>query len=212
MANSENAFSVFSVQRRSDVNSIEGFDTGYYSGNAGFAAIGQYYLEIIGSNTSQGTVDAVKTVVANFYTMWGFGGQSSELSFVKLFPAENLLVDTIALTKNDAFGFALFKDTYIGQYDVDGETVTAFVIVCDDVDKASQLSDSYRDFLLENGLTKADTNMLGGVYEYSGMVEIVFSEGRFVGGIHESFNRPVAEQIAAKMIENFERNLVDGDQ
>ena len=60
MTNGQNAFSVFSVQRRSEAVSIDGFDTGYYTGNAAFAAIGKYYIEIIGSNLLQETIEAAK--------------------------------------------------------------------------------------------------------------------------------------------------------
>ena len=131
---------------------------------------------------------------------------------MSLFPAENLLADTISLTKSDAFGFELFKDTYIGHCKIEGETITAFVIVCADAAKALELVGAYRDFLTTNGFQQAETagEISEGLYEYSGIYEIVFSKGKFIGGIHEAFDRTAAEQLMLKIMENFERNLVDG--
>ena len=204
MANGENAFSVFSVQRRSNAVSIEELDAGYRAENAAFAAIGRYYLEIIGSNVSQPTVDAVKASALNF-TAAG-EAQSGEPSFLRLFPAENLLAETVTLAKRDAFGFERFRDTYIGRYDIDGESITAFVIVCADAAAAAELSGAYRSFLLANGFRQADAagTVAEGVYEYSGIYEVIFSEGKFVGGIHEAFDRTAAEELAVKMTGIFE--------
>ncbi len=194
----KNAFSVYSVQIRAEAEFLPDLTLTYKTTNAVYFVHGRYYAEMLGFVDSPALVNAMVEFARNIQTNLPAGGatQITELGF---FPQENLLGGSAKLYLTSAFGFEGLTDTFIARYEIDGETVAAFLSKRSDAAEAQKIADSYFKFLLENGGTvkqAGSTAVEGKVADFYGTTEIVFAKGVFVGGIHEAENQSAGEKLA----------------
>jgi hypothetical protein len=83
---------------------------------------------------------------------------------------------------------------------VNGAEVMAFLTVRPTAEEATALSAAYQQFLLTNGgrnLPGAGKVPAASLAEMLGSVELVFSRGKVVGGVHAAPSAEAAEQMAA---------------
>ena len=76
----------------------------------------------------------------------------------------------------------------------------AFLTLQHSADEATALSAAYQQFLVANGGRElASSGKVSGakLVEMMGTVELVFSHGKVVGGVHAANNREDAEQAGA---------------
>jgi hypothetical protein len=119
-----------------------------------------------------------------------------------MLPTENLVPGSYALQSADAFGFDQFKNVFTARYHVQDAEAMAFVTACSSVAAADALRDGYRSFLLANGGKESKSGAGGDAdkpIEIMGGVEIVFSRGNAVAGIHAAPSVAAAEQLAARL-------------
>ncbi len=93
-------------------------------------------------------------------------------------------------------------DTFVARYKIDGETITVFVSKRPDVRDAEKLMAGYYDFLIENGAK--DKDITSGfdnckIVDFYGFTEIVFSNSRFVAGVHEAEEQGAAVKAAVML-------------
>ena len=198
MGNIRNGFSVYSVQRRAEVEAFPSMQFAYKSGNALYFVHGQYYIEIVGSSESdelsRAIAEAAQKAKANLAI-----DPNVEITELAFFPQEDLVPDSFKLYTVNAFGFEKLTDIFTARYRIENETVTAFIGKRADAGEAEATAESYRKFLTENGaITKNTDNkeFVGKVMDSYGTTEIVFTVGPFVAGIHETDNQQAAEKMA----------------
>jgi len=209
MANTRNAFSVYSVQRRADADILSLFHPsfGYRTDNALYFIHGKYYIESVGSSESAQLFKAI-TEVARKITRELAVDKVTEIAELSLFPGENAVVGSAKLYLADAFGFDGLTDTFVRQYKLGDETITAFLSKRPDATDAEVVAASYLNFLIENGAkTKkaANKSLEGKVLDFYNTTEIVLSTGPFVVGIHEAENQHSAEELAIKLIDKLNK-------
>jgi hypothetical protein len=198
MGTVKNAFSVYSVQIRAEAEFLPDLTLTYKTTNAVYFVHGRYYAEMLGFVDSPQLVNAMVEFARNIQTILPAGGaaQIAELGF---FPQENLIGGSAKLYLTSAFGFEGLTDTFIARYEIDGETVAAFLSKRSDAAEAQKITDSYFKFLIDNGATAkqaASTAIEGKVVDFYGTTEIVFAKGPFVAGIHEAQSQSAAEKLA----------------
>jgi hypothetical protein len=192
------AFSVFTVQRRAEGQPLDLADFAYRTRNALYFVCGSNYVEAVASATSESLMRAMTSMARRFVQASGAGHAS--LPQLALLPGEDLVPGSYTLQSADVFGFDQFKDVYTAEYAVAGQNVLAFVTRCPNPAAASTLRDAYRKFLLENGgKTLAATNEAEAPIEILGAIELVFSQGNFVAGIHAAPSLAPAEKVAARL-------------
>jgi len=204
MANLRNAFSVYSRQKRADVEVLPDAQFAYRTGNGLYFVHGRYYVELVGSSESAELLGAMSQTAEQIRTKLAVGKdeQITELTF---FPQEGLVAGSNRLYLASAFGFKDLTDIFTAGYKLRGETITAFIGRRLDANDAQKLAESYYRFLIENGgAAKPTTNVSlknwqGRVVDFYGTTEIVFTVGPFVAGIHEADNRQAAEELAAAL-------------
>jgi len=201
MGNIKNAFSVYSLQRRPDAETLPAFDFAYRTANALYLVRGRYYAEIIGFSESTGLSKVMLEIAQNIQQnlIIDKNAQIPELAF---FPQENLIAGSIKFYLASAFGFDGLTNTFTAAYKIDGQTVTAFFSKCPGKQDAETIAENYYNFLIANGgvaKTAADKSFTGRVIELYGATEIIFTTGSFVGGIHEAESRQTAEKLAAML-------------
>ena len=206
MAALRNAFSVYSTQRRADVEDLATTKFAYKTPNALYFVHGKYYVELLGSTEAPTLLDAMTELAGNVTTGIKLTeeGQIPELN---LFPQENIVPGSIKLSLKDTFGFEDLTDTFICRYKLNDQSVTAFISKRPDRNDAQKIAKSYSDFLIENDAApKPTTNETlketgATVLDFYDTTEIVFTIGPFLGGIHEAEDQGSAERQAAKLID-----------
>ncbi|MHC4239717.1 MAG: DUF6599 family protein [Planctomycetota bacterium] len=197
MTNTRNAFSVYSMQRRTDAQIIPLFEpaSGYGTGNALYFVHGPYYVEVIGSAESDELSGAMAEICRRIRTKLVFK-DDTEILELNLFPSRNLVPGSVKLYLTDAFGFERLTDTFAAKYRFGDETITAFLSKRPSADEAVEVLEKYTKFLLDNGGTLIPTaNPQVRFVDFYGTLEIVFVTGPFLFGIHEAENRELAEEV-----------------
>lgn len=201
MGNSDNAFSVFSSQRRKDAEPLDIAEFSYRTKNAVFLAHGNYYLEIISSAASEDNFDFMNSVLKNFILGYPVKPVSS-LRESDLFPESGQIQNSLALLSADVFGYQELNRVFTVLYRIGGTELRAFLSRRETSEEAERLASGFHAFLLEFGaedrpLTKEIGNAK--LAEIMESYEIVFSLGPFLAGIHEAENKDAAEKLADRL-------------
>jgi hypothetical protein len=210
MAESKNAFSVYSVQKRADAKTHSLFDSsrGYRTGNALYFIHGRYYIELIGSCESDELSKAITATAQNIKTELAVD-KAEKIPELSLFPQENLVPGSTKLYLKNAFGFEGLSETFTAQYKINDFAIIAFISKRASITEAKRLAGDYRKFLIDNGAILKETteqSFEGKTFDFYGTTEIVISASLFVGGVHEAENQQSAEKVAKLLIEGLERS------
>lgn len=203
MANTRNAFSVYSLQRRADADTISFFEPsfGYKTSNALYFCQGKYYVELVGSAESKQLFDAIIKTAQNIKTNLAVRNDVG-IPELNLFPTEGIIPGSIKLHLKNAFGFEKLTDTFTARYKVNDVTITAFLSKRSSSESADAIAESYHRFLIENGAkakNAANKTFEGKTLDFYATTEIIFTRGPFVAGVHEAENQQAAEKVAAKL-------------
>ena len=203
MGNIRNAFSVYSVQRRADVEMLAFASPRphYKTSNGLYFVHGKCYVELVASTESTELDRAMVKIAMKFAS--NMAVDDTKIAEFALFPKENFVQGSFKLYLTDALGFEGLTDTFTAKYEVDSEIISVFLSKRTSTENAASVAKSYRNFLLESGgkLKKATNKTLEGqVLDFYGMTEIVSSIGPFVVGIHEAENQQAAEKLAEMLV------------
>lgn len=184
MGTAKNAFSVYSVQKRSDAETLPEMRFAYKTANTLYLAAGRYYVEMVGSAASDILAAAMLELAEKINENPAVG--DTAVPELELFGKEGLTADSIKLHPAGVFGFDGLSDTFTAQYRLDTETVTAFFSKRASSREALQLARQYYQFLLDNGgrdilAEEPDIKMV----DFYGTIEIIRHKGAFVFGVHE---------------------------
>jgi len=217
MAAPKNAFSVYSVQKRTDVEALPAMQFGYRTGNALYFVHDKYYVELVGSSESADLLKAMsdladKLTPAPVFRQENAGvGKVTEIPELTLFPQENLVPGSAKLYLSDVFGFDGLSDTFVCQYRAGDESITAFLSKRPSPQDARTVTESYYNFLVDNGgkdKLASDKNLQTikcKVLDFYDTTEIIFAIGPYVAGIHEAKNQQSAEKLAAELFDKLNK-------
>ena len=123
MGTARNAFSVFSMQRRGDLEAGGPTPFAYATPNGRFLAHGRYYLELVGAEPADSLMTAADAMAAAFVDR--IGADAANLTEMALFPEEGRVSGSRSLVASDAFGIAGFNQVFTAQYRHNGAGITA---------------------------------------------------------------------------------------
>jgi len=197
MGSLENAFSVFSQQRREDAVPTEFGRFSYRTENALFFLHGPFYVEIIGSGGTAPLLGQMRIFSQNFIQSTPVN--AGKLEELELFPGENMDPSSLALIAAGGFGYDRFNQIYTAGYTEGDTPMTAFLSRRSSQTEAQQLVQGYHDFLITYG-GKVVTTTLPlkdvQVVDILGNYELFFARGNYLAGVHEAADREQAEQLA----------------
>jgi len=202
MGTPKNALAVFGVQKRPEGTNVSVADFAYKTPDAVFLAKGKYYVEITGSAVSEPLAGAMETLGTAFVK--SVGSTAGEIEELAAFPKENLVPQSFKLYISGAYGYDSFKDLYAAKYDINGSQTTAFLCKLPDSAAAEKFAAEYRKFLTDNGgtaKTAVNETLKGDVFDMAGEIEVVFTKGVYVGGVHGAEKQETAETVALKVLE-----------
>lgn len=125
MGTARNAFSVFSMQRRGDLEAGGPTPFAYATPNGWFLAHGRYYLELVGAEASDSLMTAAEAMAAAFIDR--IGADAANLTEMALFPEDGRVSGSRSLVASDAFGITGFNQVLTAQYQHDGVGIIAYV-------------------------------------------------------------------------------------
>ncbi|MFZ2448656.1 MAG: DUF6599 family protein [Syntrophobacteraceae bacterium] len=198
MGEARNAFSVYSLQKRTDARKIDLGAFAYGTENAIFFVSGSKYVEIVSAEA--GPADDMIALAKNI--VQAQPAQAAEGLELSSFPAEALDQASISLHMSDVFGCAALNNVYTAKYRAGGERVTAFLSRRENAEESAALAAEYGRFLLENGgseLGEVPGAPGSKLFQVFDTYEAVLHRGAFFAGTHEVESRDAAEQIAARI-------------
>jgi len=212
MGSPKNAYSILSVQRSAETYPLSIVDPyyGYKTGNALYLIHGKYYIELVGSAESNEFSEAMTETARNIQANLVID-KAVEIPQLNLFPQDNILEGSTKLYLTNAFGFDGLQDVFVCRYKVRDQSITAFLSECDSIQKAQAKADSYYEFLVKNGAKNrtADNPLFKDkgirILDFYKTIEIIFTVGPIMGGIHEAEDQQAAEALAGIMMDKLSK-------
>jgi hypothetical protein len=200
MGKSQNAFSVFSVQRRDEAEPLDLTGHAYRTPNALFLVHGPYYLEIIASEASQKVLQPMQLLAEAF--VYNTRVETTTVSEKDLFPQAGLEAQNIAMIASNAFGFDGFDNVFTALYQTGDSETMAFVSRRSTDREAADLAVAYQQFLvafegriIETELPMKEAKMI----EILDTYEIIFPLGPFLAGVREATDKTQAAKLANRL-------------
>ena len=200
MGDNQNAFSVFSTQRRNDATALDLVQNAYRTSNAFFLTHGRYYLEIIASKASENLLESARVMAETFIS--NTPSETAAPNESTLFSKEGLLDGDISLIAANAFGYEGFDKIYTALYRLDGQTLMAYVSRRKTPEKAKEMVAAYTTFLLAFGGKSIETQLPqegARMIEILDTYEIVFSIGPYLAGVREAASVDQAKTLAERL-------------
>jgi hypothetical protein len=102
----------------------------------------------------------------------------------------------------DAFGYDRFDQIFTATYKLQGSELMAYYSRRKTPGEAEELASSYRDFLIEFGGKKIESDLgikTATVINILDTYEIVFSLGPYLAGVREAADQQPAQKLAIKL-------------
>jgi len=200
MGNIDNAFAVYSVQKREGSIPLELTKFIYKTENALFFVHGNYYIEITSSEVSDYLMDSMLSFSVDFIKNRNI--REKAIPETALFPSENLDSNSIILFPSNAFGFDQLNMVFAADYKMEKGRIKAFLSRRKNQKEAKELAGSYSDFLISLGgkpirsESKPDNIK---IIEIMDTYELIFSNGPFLAGIHSAEDLNGAKKIVSAL-------------
>ncbi|MGA2914580.1 MAG: DUF6599 family protein [Sedimentisphaerales bacterium] len=180
MASAENAFAVYSLQKRSESTPLDWAQFGYSTPDSVYAAFSKYYVEIILSSENNALLTSAQNAAKKLSSAVSAG--KTVMPVFDLFPAENLVTDSFKFINADAFGCSDLKNIFTAEYKINNNLITAYIRKTD----PGQLYEKYYHFLIDNGAEELSLNYklpAYRAYNLFGTNEIFFFTREYFAGV-----------------------------
>ena len=202
MGTTDNAFSVYSQQYRQEGRPLDWAQFAYSVPNALFFVHGHDYIEMRAANTSEDLI-AVMHKMARDYVEKN-ASKRTTVAGLSWFPAEGLDGKSVTMVSSNAFGFEGLNDVYTAEYTIKGKKVTAFISRRETPKAAAELASAFDAFYMEYGgreLAKGIPSANGTAIEIMDSIDIIFSRGVYLAGVHEAQDMDIASELAKRLYE-----------
>jgi hypothetical protein len=200
MQSTQNAFSVFSIQRRTDARPVDIGQFAYQTQNGLFFVHGPFYVEIIASHVAASVSRPMVRFAEAFIAKHPI--QSQAIAEKELFPEKGLVKNSISLLAADAFGYDRFDKVFTATYRLKDVELVAFVSRRTTPREAQALATGYLDFLTTFGGQSTDAGLeikTAKMISILDTYEIVFSYGNYLAGVREAAEKQPARELAMQL-------------
>ena len=200
MQTPQNAFSVFSAQRRDDAQTLDIAQYAYQTPNALFFIHGPFYVEVVASDISETIILPMIAFAEAFIANHPI--QTQTIGEKELFPKEGLIQTSISLVSADAFGYDRFDQIFTATYKLQDSELMAYYSRRKTPREAEELASSYRDFLAAFGGKTAESDLeikTAKMIHILDTYEIVFSHGPYLAGVREAADKQPAQELAMQL-------------
>jgi hypothetical protein len=166
-----------------------------------------YYLELIGTDTTPALQRAMDLLASRFVQLHG-GGEQSNAPGANLFPSDGARPASLQLITANAFGYAQLDQVYTCEFEQDGIPLTAFVSLRPDAEAAAALAVDYGQAMVAYGASMIDSPQPladSVALQLFDTYEIIFSRGRYLAGVHEADDLDAAARLARRLASHLEQ-------
>ena len=200
MGEAQNAYAVFSSQRRPGAGPLSLTANAYTTPNALFFTRGKFYVEMVADRAVNDLPGALETFTTALLAKLPAEGETP--SATGRLPQEGLERDSVRLNAADAFGLEGFNNVYTGEYTLKNGKATAFWAERQTPAEAEAEAKRFRDFLMANGYRKIQTP--GGSPEMTVLgldnsFELIMVQGRTLAGVHDATSAAAAVELAGRL-------------
>lgn len=202
MADGENAFAVYSLQKRSESTPLDWAQFGYSTSDSVYAAFGKYYIEIILSSQDNFLLASAQNAARQLSSAISAG--RTLIPVLGFFPAENLVNNSFKFIKADAFSCSDLQNIFTAKYKINGNDITAYLSKNSPADTYAK----YYRFLIDNGAKDLQHNIKlpdSKAVELFGTNEIFFVTGDYFAGVRGSAPIDDLQKLAEKLIQNLSK-------
>lgn len=202
MGEAQNAYAVFSSQRRPGAATLSLTANAYATPNALFFTQGKYYVELVADRALENLPEVLKPLTGALLAKLPAEGDTANLG--ALLPSEGLARDRVRLNAADAFGLEGFDNVYTGEYTTEGGVATAFLAQRPSPAEAAAMAQKFQDFLRANGYQevpapKAPAGMT--LLALDSSFDVILVKGRVVAGVHDAPSAAAALELAGRLRE-----------
>ncbi|MGD8963114.1 MAG: hypothetical protein PVF29_18090 [Desulfobacterales bacterium] len=212
MQTPQNAFSVFSAQRREDARTLDLGQYGYQTSNALFFVHGPYYVEVVASDRTEAILQPMRTFAETFIAAHSVRAQAIQEK--ALFPRDGLIEDSIALVSADAFGYERFDQIFTAAYQLEDTQLMAYFSRRKSPGEAQELAGGYADFLMAFGGSAEESDLAipsAKVIYILDTYEVVFSHGPYLVGVREATSQQPAQDLAQQLYDRIQEASRESD-
>ena len=207
MGRPENAFSVYSSQKRTATQEAGVGDYGYRAGNQLCLVHGRYYLELVAADDHEPTMQSAGELARAFVAGTAVTSHANVAKDEALFPTQGMVAGSAMLLSADVFGFDQLNNTYVARYREGKDDIMLFLSRRASPAEAAQLATALRGFFVTDcggKETPAPTAPRGAVIiDSGGSFDGVFVAGPLVAGVHQAVSRDVAERWMQRLNAGF---------
>ena len=200
----ENAFAVYSSQKREDAIPLDLGRYAYGTANAFFWIHGVYYLELIATDDSENARTRMEQIAESFNRTTT--ADVNTVTESELFPAQGLDQDSITLIPSDGFGLQNFDNVLVAEYNLEDERLSAYISNRGSSEAAKQMAENFRQFLVAFGGNELETKEYI-VIEILETYEVIFTFGPYMAGVHEAANQKQAVSLAQSIRNQLEETI-----
>lgn len=200
MGGHQNAFAVYSVQRRRDTQDIDLTPHAYLSANGLFLVHGPYYLEIIAAEATPRMQSQMKALASAFIAAHPV--EDENLPLLERFAPDNKIPHTTRLIADSAFGIQNLDWVYTAMYAAEDAQATVFISQRESPSQARTLADKSIAYWSEYG---GETIQAPEGFPEVRIVfildnyEIVAVQGRYLYGVHEATDLDFGLALISRM-------------
>ncbi len=149
MGGHQNAFAVFSLQRRQEIQDIDLTPHSYLSANGLFLVHGPFYMEIVAAEASSEIQSQMKALAQAFISSHPI--ETESLPVLELFPREDRLPHSRKLIADSAFGIQRLDWIYTAVYASGDAQATVFISKRQSAEEARELAEVSMAYWKEYG-------------------------------------------------------------
>lgn len=197
-----NAFGIFSASRTPGADSVDLGRGGYDAGGSLFFHHGRFYAQVIPGEGDQASLEAARAIARLVDATLPATEDSEAADPAAMLPADGLDPESVQYIKEDALGLDFLREAITANYEVAGESLTAFLIQEETADAAAAVLDQYVAYVTRYGSIVQDEALPNGrriVGDVSGFFDVVFRDGRWIGGVSGAMAREPAEVVVERM-------------
>ncbi len=206
MGKNQNAFAVYSQQKRKNSVNIDDIENAYRTSNGLYAVHGKFYIEMVGSKESEILHNAMQRTLGNIKSKVEIK-EKKEIGEKQLLALDNMIEGSENFYTASAFGYQGFTDIYSASYRFEDTEVIGYLSRRENPEKAKKLMEDYVKFLQDNDAKEKTTdnkilNEIGTkAFDFYGYWMIIFAEGDFIAGVHEAESKENAVKLAEGLAE-----------
>ena len=205
-SNTENAFAVYSQQRRSQGVALPWAAQGYATSNAIYVQQGNYYLEISATSSEP----ALMTAMQKWARHWLKQQPGQNYNPASAFAGQGLVQDSIMLLAKDAFGLPGLDQVWMAEYENSRQYCLLFLRQYANEQDTLGWMAQLEAFWLEQGAVRLEYTSSAlpdlRVYQLEGMYQLVCISHNFLLGVHEAESLDTAVPFLTSLYDHLQES------